>query len=224
MGDSDYQTAEPVRPRLWNPNAAANWSLLFTPAFGAYLHAANWRALGKPERAATNMVWVWVTVAFLAIGVGTLFVPGSKAVEGVLRLAGGGLLFGWYFTQGRSQARYIKESLGDGYVKKGWGLPLLVGVAYIGAYIAVIIFLAVAVYKPDPSELAAEVKPLILQEWQKEPELRGATIQNVTLVHKGGNSYSGFIDATLDGKSERLMLDVTHDGRTILWQLKAPGN
>jgi len=224
MGDSNLQTAEPVRPRLWNPNAAANWSLLLTPAFGAYLHAANWRALGKPERATTNMVWLWATVAFLVVNIGTVFVPDSKAIEGVMQLAGLGLLLGWYFTQGRPQARFVKEKLGDNYVKKGWGLPLMAGVAGVGGYVAVIFFLAVAAYKPDPKELAAEVKPLILQEWQKKPELRGATIQDVTLVHKGGNTYSGFVDATLAGKSERLMLEVTHDGQTILWQLKAAGN
>ena len=28
-------------PALWNPNAAANWSLLFSPAFGAWLHMKN---------------------------------------------------------------------------------------------------------------------------------------------------------------------------------------
>ena len=27
-------------PPLWNPNAAGFWSLLFSPAFGAFLHAA----------------------------------------------------------------------------------------------------------------------------------------------------------------------------------------
>ena len=27
---------------LWNPNTAANWSFLFSPLFGAYLHALNW--------------------------------------------------------------------------------------------------------------------------------------------------------------------------------------
>jgi hypothetical protein len=25
-------------PAIWNPNSAANWSLFFTPAFGAYLN------------------------------------------------------------------------------------------------------------------------------------------------------------------------------------------
>ena len=34
-----------VAPALWNPNAAASWSLLFSPAFGAFLHMKNWQAL-----------------------------------------------------------------------------------------------------------------------------------------------------------------------------------
>jgi hypothetical protein len=41
-------------PALWNPNAAANWSLLFSPMFGAWLHMKNWAALGEPERAAAR--------------------------------------------------------------------------------------------------------------------------------------------------------------------------
>jgi hypothetical protein len=216
----DSQTAGPVRPHLWNPSAAANWSLLFTPAFGAYLHAVNWRALGEHERARANMVWAGVTLAFLASNVGTLFIPESKAVEGAVRLAGLGLLGGWYFSQGRSQAKYIKERLRNNYVKRGWGPPLLVGVAASMAYGAGIYFLAVAAYNPGPDELAAEVKPLILAEWQKEPERRGASIQNVTLVHKGGKVYTGFVDATLGGQSERLSLEVVYDRGTIAWELK----
>jgi hypothetical protein len=223
MDDSDLLSPEPARPHLWNPNAAANWSLLLTPAFGAYLHAANWRALGKPDRAATNMIWIWATLAFLAVNIGTLFTPDSKAIEGVMRLTGVGLLLGWYFTQGRPHARYVKEALGGGYVKKGWGLPLLAGFGLVGVYLAVIFVLVVATYKPDPKELAGAVKPLILQEWQKKPELRGASIQDITLVHQGGNTYAGVVDATLNGKPERLMLEVTHDGQTVRWQLKAPG-
>ena len=224
MSDNDLQTAEPVRPLLWNPEAAAKWSLLFTPAFSAYLHAMNWRTLGKPERAKANMMWVWGTLVFLAINVGIVFVPDSDAAVQSMRMVGLSLLLAWYFSQGQSQSKYVKESLGDDYVKKSWGRPLLIGVAGIGAYFAVVLFFVVAVYKPDPNELAAEIKPLILQEWQKRPELSNATIQSVTLVHQGGNIYTGFIDATLDSKTERLMLEVTHDGGTITWQLKATGN
>lgn len=28
-------------PTIWNPNAASNWSLIFSPAFGSYLHAQS---------------------------------------------------------------------------------------------------------------------------------------------------------------------------------------
>ena len=52
---------------LWNPNAAANWSLLFTPAFGAYLHAQNWRAMGEQDRASASMRWLFVGLALLAV-------------------------------------------------------------------------------------------------------------------------------------------------------------
>jgi len=36
---------------IWNPNAAANWSILFTPAFGSYLQMLNWRTLSEPAKA-----------------------------------------------------------------------------------------------------------------------------------------------------------------------------
>lgn len=38
-------------PPLWNPNAAANWSLLFSPVFGALLQMKNWEALGEDDKA-----------------------------------------------------------------------------------------------------------------------------------------------------------------------------
>lgn len=211
------ETAPAVQ--LWNPNAAANWSLLLTPAFGAFLHAANWRALGRPDRAAANTVWFWVTVVFLAINIGTLLVPDSKTLSDAMRLGGAALLFGWYFSQGRPHAKFVESSLGGRYQRKSWATPLLAGFASTGAYIALAFFLAVATFRPNPNELADAVRVLILQEWQKEPELRSVKIQGVTLVHKGGNTYSGFVDAIADGEAERLKLEVTHDGQSVMWQL-----
>jgi hypothetical protein len=38
-------------PPLWNPSAAANWSLLFSPAFGALVQMKHWEALGEPAKA-----------------------------------------------------------------------------------------------------------------------------------------------------------------------------
>jgi hypothetical protein len=49
----DVVTFEPS-PALWNPNAAASWSLLFTPIFGSLLHMKNWQAMGNREKAASS--------------------------------------------------------------------------------------------------------------------------------------------------------------------------
>ncbi len=211
---------EPIRPELWNPNAAANWSLLFTPAFGAYLHARNWRTLGNPSRALVNLVWVGVTIVFLIVNLGTLFLPDSKGIDGVMRAVGLGLLLGWYFTQGRGQAQYVKDTLGDDYVKKGWGGPLLAGLLGISAYVGLCFLVAFALYTPDPKDIAEEIKPAILQEWHKQPGLQNATIQNITLTHKGGNEYTGFVDATLGGQVQRLSLEVVVESGNMRWEVK----
>jgi hypothetical protein len=123
------QQPDNQRPALWNPNAAAAWSLLFTPAFGAYLQASNWRTLGKPERAAANMTWAWGTLALMAVALGTLFLPDSKLIDRATQYAGLGTLVGWYSVEARVQAKYIKEMLPEGYTKKRWGAALALGFA-----------------------------------------------------------------------------------------------
>jgi hypothetical protein len=116
------RTAKAVEPELWNPDAAIRWSKLLTPAFGAYLHAANWRALGKPERARANMLWMFGTLVFLVAIAAILFVPGTQEVRRLswfTALSGAGVVFfAWKYTQGRSQVRYFEAMLGNKYVKK----------------------------------------------------------------------------------------------------------
>jgi hypothetical protein len=226
IGESDLQTSELIRPRLWNPNAAACWSLLFTPVFGAYLHASNWKALNKPERAETNLFWLYGMVAvYFGEIIGTMVITDSADYNEGTKLVNIGMLLIWYFTQGRSQASFVKKNLGDDYVKKGWGLPLITGAGGQLLFIVVAFgFTSFAEELTQPSankanEIAAMVKPMILQEWQNQPKLRSATIEDVMLVHKDGNTYKGTVRATIAGKSERIILEVTHDGQNILWQL-----
>ena len=217
--ENDIPSIERTRPRLWNPNAAASWSLLLTPAFGACLHALNWRALGKPERAVINIVWVGVTIVFLAVNFATIFMPASVGLDGAMRVGGLAILLLWYYTQGRGQAKYVTDVLEDDYIKRPWSGPLLMGFFAVGAYVAVAVAIAMAAYTPSPDELAAEIKPLILKEWQKRPELQGASIQSITLSHKEGNFYTGFVNATVGGQAMRMLLDVEHNHGTIAWQL-----
>ena len=129
-------------PALWNPTAAAAWSILFTPAFGALLHSINWRALGRRDRAATNVLWIAATVVFLTVGIIGIVgvgvgvgITGPKVIGSIVRLAYVGLFLGWYFTQGKPQATYVHERYGDSYTRKSLVLPLVVGLAGIGFYL-----------------------------------------------------------------------------------------
>ena len=123
-------------PALWNPNAAANWCLLLSTAFGAYLHMKNWQALGEADLALASRRWLIVSVAVLTAAIlGSAFFP---RVSLAVNAAGFILLISWYFASARAQARYVRERFGDTYPRKGWLLPIFLGfVILYGTSIAV---------------------------------------------------------------------------------------
>lgn len=123
-------------PAIWNPNAAANWCLLFTPAFGAYLHAQNWRALGESERAAGSMKWFYVAIGLLIVYVLMgVALPSEKAADGLSRLIGMVFLLSWYFRSARPQAKYVKEKFGPAYVRQPWSKALGYALAGLIGYV-----------------------------------------------------------------------------------------
>jgi hypothetical protein len=122
-------------PPLWNPGAAANWCLVFSPAFGAFLHMKNWQALGQPAKATTAKIWIILVLGFFAvIPVVTALMPGNNSLGGLWRLCGIILLFSWYFSSGRGQMNYVKSRFGTGYPRKGWGKPILIAVLALAGY------------------------------------------------------------------------------------------
>ncbi len=112
---------------LWNPNAAVNWSVLFTPIFGAWIQAKTWKALGEADKAKTSMFWVYGTIIITAL----MIIRETGGIGGLITL------LPWYFLSARSQSKYVKEKFGDSYAKKGWGEPIsiAVGVVIIGAIV-----------------------------------------------------------------------------------------
>lgn len=133
-------------PELWNPNAAANWSLLFTPIFGAFLHMRNWQALGEPDRAARAKGWVIASTAVLLLSViVALSMKSELAADGAGKGIGVLWLLIWYFGTARAQARYVKEEFGKDYPRRGWGMPLLIAVGATVVYALVIGGIAAAI-------------------------------------------------------------------------------
>ena len=145
VADIDQLVTGENAPALWNPNAAASWSLLFTPIFGAYLHMRNWEALGQPEKAASSKNWmIGSIVCALLLVIVPMFLPDSKGVDALGRAFGFALLITWYYAIGKSQQAFVLGKFGKTYPRRGWSKPLL---AAVGAVIAlfVVVFLAALV-------------------------------------------------------------------------------
>jgi hypothetical protein len=118
-------------PALWNPSAGACWSLLFTPAFGAFLHAWNANAMGRHSEAEANKVWFYVIIVYF----GFTLMPIRFIPELFFTLAPIGLLWGWYFCLGKDQIKYVNETWGYSYERKPWTKPLITALCCLGTFI-----------------------------------------------------------------------------------------
>ena len=133
--DENLPAASTQPSPLWNPNAAANWSLLFSSAFGSFLHARNAEALGRVEEAKSNWRWFYGTIIYFVLTLGDIFAP--EWVQGLSRFVGLAILLTWYFKVARKQIRFVKTTFGKEYPKKSWGVPLLVAFACLVGLIVV---------------------------------------------------------------------------------------
>ena len=126
-------------PELWNPNAAACWSLLFTPAFGAFLHARNAERLGRADEAKSNRIWFYASLVYLAFVLVSIFIPAIPDI--IFKGAAIGILVGWYTSLGKNQIRYVKDTWQDRYQRRHWTKPLLLGFAGLVGFIIASVFL-----------------------------------------------------------------------------------
>lgn len=126
-------------PAIWNPNAAANWSLLFSPAFGAYLHARNAERLGRHDEAKSNWRWFYGSLSFLAASILSTFVP--VVSDGLFRLIGILILLTWYFSVAKTQAAFVDQAFGKVYPKRSLLEPVLIGFSCLVGLFLVFFFI-----------------------------------------------------------------------------------
>jgi hypothetical protein len=112
---------------LWNPEAAAKWSVLLSPVFGAFLQAKNWTSLGQKDKARKSMIWVYAGIVILLIAMFQQGTIGSSIVVVFLLI--------WYFSSAKGQAKYVKAELNDKYERKGWLKPIIIAVISLGILI-----------------------------------------------------------------------------------------
>ena len=130
-------------PPLWNPNAAARWSLVFSPAFGAFLHMKNWEALGEPAKASGAKAWLIAVISIsIALPLAAMLIPGMSGLEKISSPLGIVLLVSWYSGSARAQMHYVKQRFGQNYRRRRWGKPLLIAVGAMFGYFIVVVTLA----------------------------------------------------------------------------------
>jgi hypothetical protein len=123
---------------IWNPGAAACWSLLLSPIFGSILHMKNWHALGESTRAETSKRWaIGSTIFFLLVFLSGLVAPDSKLLDGLSKLFSVILLVAWYYAIGKSQQFYVLARFGKNYPRRGWAKPLLFALLVFVAFLVV---------------------------------------------------------------------------------------
>lgn len=125
------------KPKLWNPNSAALWCLLFSIAFGAFLHAINWEEMGMKDKARTNKIWGWSIIVLLLL---SLFLPYLGKFISLIMVV---LIFVWYFSQGGKQIKFVKEKYQNDYERKSWTKPLLIATGCFIGFIILNVILGV---------------------------------------------------------------------------------
>jgi hypothetical protein len=127
--------SEPAGP-IWNPSAAARWSLLFTPAFGAFIHMQNWQALGHARQAASARKWFYASLLLLLVQVFSRALNARLGTEPLLMHPLTVLFLAvWYFGAARQQAVLVKTRYGGRYPRRSWDKALL-GAVIAGAVYA----------------------------------------------------------------------------------------
>jgi hypothetical protein len=127
-------TATTSGQAFWNPLAAAGWSIVFTPAFGAWIVLRNWEALGDAREVLAARRWFVISLGLLGLRLLLSALSARLNTEPTL-LHWTCLLFllAWSFGAALPQARSLKLRYG-GYARRGWDKVLLLAVLAGSAY------------------------------------------------------------------------------------------
>lgn len=125
--------AEAGALQLWSPAGIVLWSVLFTPAFGAWLQMYNFRRLGDDARA--GVAWRWCMAGLAVLGWNAL----ASAVGQRLGLdtplfdwVNGGLFVAWVWATLAAHVRAV----GSGYARRSWDSVVVLGMLAAVSYLA----------------------------------------------------------------------------------------
>lgn len=187
--------------KLWNPHAAAIFSLLLSVAFGAWVHAQNWKALGREDKAKESSIWFCVSIVGICLG---LVYSSIAAASGIA------LFVAWYFLSAKEQCDFVKNDLSNNYIKKSWAKPIGVLVAIVFAF--AVIATAIeggADSMSSESEAATDVSD-VDEKWSCSSEYSVSAVKDT--FNNSVSAHHGYKFLGLE-KIEHLSTVMTEDGK-----------
>jgi len=112
---------------IFSPDAAALWSFVLTPAFGAVLHVFNAGVIRDARL--QRIAWTSMVILIAATLTGAMMAHGIVHDEFAPFRASILVSFVtliWYFVAGQRQSRHVLEVYGSKYAKRGMFIPALV--------------------------------------------------------------------------------------------------
>lgn len=139
-----------------------------------------------------------ILLAQLLLGIGGI--GGGELMAFVMVLLLGGPLFGAMIG---ALLDYACENASKG----AWLSPIaiLIGVT-IAAIVPVVLIASHA--EPDPKDVTRDTLVLIATDWQSDPKMRHAKIENVSLQPRGHRTYTGIAEVTVHGQRRRFDVEV----------------
>ena len=196
---------KPTPVRLWNPSAAARWSLILSPVFGAWIQAKNWQELGRPEEARKSMGWVYGGAAYFCLLLATSGIVTTRETSPL------GMIFfaAWYMTSGLAQVKLVKEGLA--YEKKSWTKPLLIGFGALAVIFALAVGIAIA-RQPSVAQRLETASVAVVTRIVKEQLHGTSACKSVQVVETLPDGVYRAVATMEDGKTLPVTLR-TKDGR-----------
>ncbi len=196
---------KPTPVRLWNPSAAAGWSLILSPVFGAWIQAKNWQELGRPEEARKSMGWVYGGAAYFCLLLATSGIVTTRETSPL------GMIFfaAWYVTSGLAQVKLVKEGLA--YEKKSWTKPLLIGFGALAVIFALAVGIAIA-RQPSVAQRLETASVAVVTRIVKEQLHGTSACKSVQVVETLPDGVYRAVATMEDGKTLPVTLR-TKDGR-----------
>jgi len=146
---------------IWNPEAAAKWSILFSPIFGGWLISNNWKTLGNEKEAKASILWAYAGIALIVMTIILNFfvLSEGKSSKGLFFI----YLLVWYFLSAKKQIKYIKETYSNEYDKKSWMKPIGIAIASFLVYILLAFGISTAAAASTPTCDSSEVNNILTQ-------------------------------------------------------------